>query len=94
MSPPSCQRSKMNSKLFCDRAIRLLGSHLSPQSSDTETTVVYQKMLADYHRYTAEFTDGDANSKATENAQLAYQESDVARHFRFLAGPIQAVLTL
>ena len=44
------------------------------RSTDTETTVAYKKMLADDHRYTAEITHGEAKSKATENAQLAYRD--------------------
>ena len=57
-----------------DRAIQLLGRSLVPHGTDTETTVVYQKMLADHHSYTAEITHGEAKSKATENAQLAYRD--------------------
>merc|ERR1711908_126509 len=33
------------------------------------------KMEADYYRYIAEFSDGDAKAKAAENARLAYEEA-------------------
>merc|ERR1711920_620041 len=35
----------------------------------------YQKMKADYYRYIAEFSDGDAKGKAAENARLAYKDA-------------------
>ena len=59
---------------ICDDSIQLLDQHLIPQSTDTETTVVYKKMLADYYSYIAEFTHDEANRTATENAELTYQD--------------------
>merc|ERR1712024_13154 len=35
----------------------------------------YQKMKADYHRYIAEFSDGESKAKAAEKARLAYEEA-------------------
>merc|ERR1712068_22356 len=40
--------------------------------------VFYFKMKGDYYRYIAEFTDGDAKSKAAEDARLAYEEASQA----------------
>merc|ERR1711966_589221 len=44
-------------------------------ASSGESKVFYQKMKADYYRYIAEFSDGDAKAKAAESARLAYQEA-------------------
>merc|ERR1712093_183875 len=45
------------------------------KASTGESKVFYHKMKADYYRYIAEFSDGDAKSKAAENARLAYEEA-------------------
>merc|ERR1712084_141326 len=49
--------------------------NLISKASTGEAKVFYQKMKADYYRYIAEFTDGDAKSKAAENARQAYADA-------------------
>ena len=48
-----------------------------PKSSNDESKVPYPKMKATYYRYIAEFSTGDAKSKAVENARRAYQDKVV-----------------
>merc|ERR1711953_1589610 len=48
---------------------------MGSKATTGESKVFYQKMKADYYRYIAEFSDGEAKSKAAENARLAYQEA-------------------
>merc|ERR1712050_332189 len=60
-----------------------------------ESKVFYQKMKADYYRYIAEFSDGDAKSKAAENARVAYKDAtDVAEKDLAVTHPIRLGLAL
>merc|ERR1739841_284318 len=68
---------------------------MGPKASNGESKVFYQKMKADYFRYIAEFSTGDAKSKAAENARLAYQEaSNVAEKDLAVTHPIRLGLAL
>merc|ERR1719215_2428506 len=60
---------------ICQQILGLLDGNLIGKASTGESKVFYHKMKADYYRYIAEFTDGDAKSKAAENARLAYEEA-------------------
>ena len=60
---------------ICDTILGLLDGTLIPKASGGESKVFYQKMKADYYRYIAEFRDGDAKSKAAENARKAYADA-------------------
>merc|ERR1711948_157006 len=52
-------------------------------------------MKADYYRYIAEFTDGDAKSKAAESARLAYADAQaVAEKDLAVTHPIRLGLVL
>ena len=73
-APPLAAKIENELHSICNRAIQLLGEHLIQRSTDTESTVALKKMLADHHRYIAEITHDDAKSKATENAQLTWQD--------------------
>merc|ERR1712146_756207 len=65
------------------------------KASTGESKVFYQKMKADYYRYIAEFTDGDAKSKAAENARLSYEEAHkVAEKDLAVTHPIRLGLAL
>merc|ERR1719188_1758409 len=51
--------------------------------------------MADYYRYIAEFTEGNAKSKAAESARLAYEEaSKVAAKDLAVTHPIRLGLAL
>merc|ERR1711879_78217 len=72
-----------------------LDGSLITKASSGESKVFYQKMKADYYRYIAEFSDGDAKTKASENARLAYEEAHkVAEKDLAVTHPIRLGLAL
>merc|ERR1712007_273515 len=80
---------------ICDAVVGLLDSNLIGTWATGESKVFYQKMKADYYRYIAEFSDGDAKSKAAENARLAYEDaSKVAEKDLAVTHPIRLGLAL
>mmetsp|Transcript_31682 Transcript_31682/g.100988 ORF Transcript_31682/g.100988 Transcript_31682/m.100988 type:complete len:242 (+) Transcript_31682:87-812(+) len=80
---------------ICDTILGLLDGNLIAKASTDESKVFYQKMKADYYRYIAEFSDGDAKSKAAENARLAYEDaSKVAEKGLAVTHPIRLGLAL
>merc|ERR1712203_1289508 len=80
---------------ICDTILGLLGNVLIAKATNDESKVFYQKMKADYYRYIAEFTDGDAKAKAAENARLAYEEAQkVAEKDLVVTHPIRLGLAL
>merc|ERR1711953_288023 len=68
-----CAKVEAELQKICDTILGLLSGNLISKASSGESKVFYQKMKADYYRYIAEFSDGDAKSKAAENARLAYE---------------------
>merc|ERR1711941_182094 len=73
----------------------LLSNNLISKASTGESKVFYQKMKADYYRYIAEFTDGDAKSKAAESARAAYADAQaVAEKDLAVTHPIRLGLAL
>ena len=50
--------------MYCNGILAVLESNLIPTPSNAEAKVFYQKMKADYLRYTAEVRIDDAKSKA------------------------------
>ena len=74
-APPLKAKIKDELQKICDGAIQLLREYLIPHSTDTETTVVYKKMMADHHRYLAAITHGEAKSRATVDAGLTYRDA-------------------
>merc|ERR1711972_1277935 len=60
---------------ICDTILGLLDNTLIAKAGNDESKVFYQKMKADYYRYIAEFTDGDAKAQAAESARAAYEEA-------------------
>merc|ERR1711972_267058 len=90
-----CGTVEKELQTICDQILGLLDSNLIPKASGGESKVFYQKMKADYYRYIAEFSSGDAKSKAAENARLAYQEaSNVAEKDLAVTHPIHLGLAL
>merc|ERR1712122_40610 len=80
---------------ICDTILGLLDENLISQATWGESKVFYQKMKADYYRYIAEFSDGDAKSKAAESARLAYEEAaKVAEKDLAVTHPIRLGLAL
>merc|ERR1712172_331500 len=90
-----CKKVEGELQKICDTILGLLDNNLIPKASSGESKVFYQKMKADYYRYIAEFSTGDAKSKAAENARLAYQEaSNVAEKDLAVTHPIRLGLAL
>jgi len=90
-----CSKVEAELQKICDTILGLLDQNLIPKASTGESKVFYQKMKADYYRYIAEFSDGDAKSKAAENARLAYEDaSKVAEKDLVVTHPIRLGLAL
>merc|ERR1711920_1026164 len=64
-----CGKVEKELQEICDTILGILDENLIGKASSGEAKVFFQKMKADYYRYIAEFTDGDAKSKAAENAR-------------------------
>merc|ERR1712187_361069 len=80
---------------ICDTILTLLDSNLIGKASNGESKVFYQKMKADYYRYIAEFSDGNAKSKAAESARQAYEDArQVAEKDLAVTHPIRLGLAL
>merc|ERR1712113_22707 len=90
-----CQKVEAELQKICDTILGLLDNNLISKASSGESKVFYQKMKADYYRYIAEFSDGDAKSKAAENARAAYEEAQkVAEKDLAVTHPIRLGLAL
>merc|ERR1712048_258202 len=90
-----CSKVEGELQKICDTILGLLDGALIPKASNGESKVFYQKMKADYYRYIAEFRDGDAKTKAAENARLAYEEAaKVAEKDLVVTHPIRLGLAL
>merc|ERR1711879_721095 len=90
-----CGKVEAELQKICDTILGLLDNNLISKASTGESKVFYQKMKADYYRYIAEFTDGDAKAKAAENARLAYEEAHkVAEKDLAVTHPIRLGLAL
>jgi len=53
----------------------LIDGHLLPNAADSESKVFYYKMKGDYHRYRAEYSQGDSRKEAAESALKSYQDA-------------------
>merc|ERR1712110_243140 len=90
-----CVKVEGELQKICDTILGVLDDNLIKRASSGESKVFYQKMKADYYRYIAEFSSGDAKSKAAENARLAYAEaSAVAEKDLAVTHPIRLGLAL
>jgi len=64
---------------ICKDILSVLDNHLIPSSTSGESKVFYYKMKGDYHRYLAEFAQGEARKTAAEHSQSAYKAAtDIA----------------
>jgi len=90
-----CSRVEAELQKICDAILGLLSQKLIDKASNGESKVFYQKMKADYYRYIAEFTAGDAKTKAAENARQAYEDAaKVAEKDLAVTHPIRLGLAL
>lgn len=53
----------------------LINDQLLKKAQNAEAKVFYNKMKGDYHRYISEYTTGDDNKNAGDNAHQAYKEA-------------------
>merc|ERR1712066_721430 len=80
---------------ICGTILGVLDGNLIGTASSAEAKVFYQKMMADYYRYIAEFRDGDAKTAAAENARKAYADAAaVAEKDLAVTHPIRLGLAL
>merc|ERR1712087_436982 len=70
-----CEKVEAELTSICEKILALLDGPLISKAGDGESKVFYQKMKADYHRYLAEFQEGDAKTKASGAARDAYEEA-------------------
>merc|ERR1712217_538854 len=90
-----CSKVEAELQKICDTILGLLTDNLIGKAANGESKVFYQKMKADYYRYIAEFSDGDAKNKAAENARAAYEEAHkVAEKDLAVTHPIRLGLAL
>ena len=70
-------RAKIEAELtkISDDILSVLDKHLIPSASSGESKVFYYKMKGDYHRYLAEFSQGDVRENATKASLDAYQKA-------------------
>merc|ERR1712160_18020 len=90
-----CAKVEGELQKICDTILKLLDGNLIAKSSTGESKVFYQKMKADYYRYIAKFNEGDARSKAAEQARVAYEDvQKVAEKDLAVTHPIRLGLAL
>merc|ERR1712063_229083 len=90
-----CAKVEAELQKICDTILGLLDGSLIGKAANGESKVFYQKMKADYYRYIAEFTDGDAKAKAAESARAAYADAAaVAEKDLAVTHPIRLGLAL
>eukprot|EP00930_Biecheleria_cincta_P071496 TRINITY_DN58_c0_g1_i11.p1 TRINITY_DN58_c0_g1~~TRINITY_DN58_c0_g1_i11.p1 ORF type:complete len:239 (-),score=67.66 TRINITY_DN58_c0_g1_i11:10-726(-) len=90
-----CAKVENELQTICDTILGLLKDKLIPKSEGGDSKVFYQKMMADYYRYIAEFRDGDAKSAAAESARQAYAEAAaIAEKDLAVTNPIRLGLAL
>jgi len=84
---------------ICMKILLLLSNNLitgeAKGDSEAEAQVFYQKMKGDYHRYIAEYKQGDEKNKAAEEAKQAYQAAmNIAECGLVVTHPIRLGLAL
>merc|ERR1712130_732074 len=90
-----CAKVEAELQKICDTILGLLSGNLISKASTGESKVFYQKMKADYYRYIAEFSDGDAKTQAANNAKDAYADAQaVAEKDLAVTHPIRLGLAL
>jgi len=90
-----CKKVEGELQNICDTILGLLDGTLIGKASGGESKVFYQKMKADYCRYIAEFTAGDAKTKAAKSAEDAYADAEkVAEKDLPVTHPIRLGLAL
>jgi len=63
---------------FCNDVISLINNSILQGCASAESKVFFQKMKGDYHRYLAECSTGEAQSKIAQDGLKAYTEATEA----------------
>ena len=78
-----------------DGILALTDKKLIPSASTDETKVFYYKMKGDCYLYPAEFATGEAKSKASEDACVAYAEATkIAEKDLVVTHPVRLAMAL
>ncbi|TPX55236.1 hypothetical protein PhCBS80983_g05503 [Powellomyces hirtus] len=79
----------------CSDILNVLDEHLIPAAEAGESKVFYYKMKGDYHRYLAEFAQGEKRKEAASHAHDAYKAAtDIAQTELAPTHPIRLGLAL
>lgn len=90
-------KAKVEAELFkiCQDIIDVLDKHLIKSANSAESKVFYHKMKGDYHRYLAEFANGDQRKAAADKSLEAYTAaSEIAEKELAPTHPIRLGLAL
>merc|ERR1712070_1043886 len=70
-------RQKIEAELakICNDILQVLDDHLIKSAESGESKVFYHKMKGDYHRYLAEFSQGDQKKTSSEASLAAYEQA-------------------
>jgi 14-3-3 protein epsilon len=80
---------------ICSDILEIIKSELIPNSDSEEGKVFYYKMKGDYHRYLAEFQNGDVRKTSAAMALEAYSSaSQISQHDLPPTHPIRLGLAL
>ena len=60
---------------YCDEIVKLVDDKLLPAAQDTVTKVFYEKLKADYYRYSVEFLDEQQRKEGSDKAKEAYTKA-------------------
>merc|ERR1712137_708328 len=89
------QKVEVELQQICDTVLGLLTNNLVPGASAPESKVFYHKMKGDYHRYIAEFSDGNAKTNSSNDAKKSYDEAmQIAKAELTVTHPIRLGLAL
>jgi 14-3-3 protein epsilon len=65
---------------LCNELIQLTDAKLLPAAADATTKVFYEKLKADYYRYSVEFKADDARKAGAEKAKASYESAMQIAH--------------
>ncbi|KAK9897015.1 14-3-3 protein [Cystobasidium minutum MCA 4210] len=70
-------RQKIEAELakICNDILQVLDDHLIKSAESGESKVFYHKMKGDYHRYLAEFSQGEQKKTSSEASLAAYEQA-------------------
>jgi 14-3-3 protein epsilon len=80
---------------YCNQLIQLTDSKLLPAAADATTKVFYEKLKADYYRYSVEFKTDSARKAGADKAKASYESAiEIANNGLTKANPAYLGLAL